>query len=424
MFNLHVPKKFQGTIGIATKEKQFEKETEANKSLGMSEMANGLTPEKNTVTETLLELEFFQELLGLKESFCITCNSNEKEVDFKKAIKQTLRYNLENIDFEESQETSKVIESIGFNCDMAKRLGERLVPEIQDPNILWQKIQSFIQVRLDAVVASHPEWSKNEQTFNVFNSKENQEKQYQSIIIPSQNPLNGNDESLKMLTDTVLGDPSTTETWYHATTFREAEEIMKNGFRVKKCLPNRNFSDGDGIYFTDSIKSAKQLFQHNAFIDFVVYPDIENMKKRTAAKLNQLKIVVLAFTYHKEEKNLLKKYEEHSIDLRDWRDPAIEERLKKVVTFFSKDPLPTCRPTIDEHGLPEDYFEHIEYIIGPHAPIISSSDEPHRNVSLNTSLTQLCIRCQGRKTFLKEEFEPLIQKEVFVLDVDRIMICK
>ncbi len=346
----------------------------ANQSLGKSSMACGSTPEKNIVTETL-DIEFFQELLGLKEDFFITCNWIKTEIEIKNAIKQTLRDNFKLINFEENQETSKVLESIGFDCHMATRLGEPFGPKIKDPNILWQKIQSFIQIRLDAIVASHPEWSKNEQTFNVFNSKENQEKQYQSILIPSKNPLNGNDESLKMLTDTALDDPSTTETWYHATTFREAEEIMKNGFRVKKCMANRNFSDGDGIYFTDSMTSAKQLFHHDAFTDHVVHPDIEFNKKNN----QQYKIVVLAFTYHKEKNNLLENYKKHSIDL---RDHATEERLKKIVSFFSKDPLPTRYPTIEEHGLHRDYVDTTEYIIGPHA-IISGANEPLKNVYVN-----------------------------------------
>jgi hypothetical protein len=374
-----------------------------------------LEPEKEILSESL-EIEFYQELLGLRKDFLITCNWNENEINFKTTIIQGLRYNLENIDFEESQETSKVLESIGFNCDMAKRLGERLVPEIQDPNILWQKVQSFIQVRLDALVASNPEWSKNPQTFDVFNSIENQEKQYQSILIPSQNGLNGNDESLMMLTETALGDPSTTETWYHATTVTEAEEILKHGFDFKDCMPNRNFSHRDGIYFTDSITSAKYLFQHNAFVDFVVYPDIDDKKKGTAAELNQLKIVVLAFSYHKEKNNVLEKYKKHSIDLRGL---AHEERLKKIVRFFSKHRLTTRSPTIETHGLHKDYANNTEYIIGPHAVLQKSS-----KVYVDRELTQLCVRCVGRRTYMKEEFETLIQKKVFVLDVDVNDFCK
>ena len=349
--------------------------------------------------------------------FYCSLNLTEKDLDFNIAIaiRQGLRYNLENIDFEESQETSKVLESIGFNCDMAKRLGERLVPEIQDPNVLWQKIQSFIQLRLDAVVPSHPEWSKNEQVFEVFNSKDNQEKQYQSILIPSLNGLNGNEDCLKTKIETPADDPPTTETWYHATTFREAEEIMKNGFRVKKCMPNRNFSDGDGIYLTDSITSAKELFHHNAFIDHVVYPDIEINKKNN----HQYKIAVLAFTYHKEENNLFEKYKIHSIDLQDY---AKEERLKKIVNFFSKDPLPTSHPTVEEHGLRSDYEDDIEYIIGPHVTI-SGPKNPLRNVYVNRSLTQLCVRFSGRKS-MKKDFESLIQKEVYILDMDGNDFCK
>jgi hypothetical protein len=371
-------------------------------------------PETEVMSGTL-ETEFFQSLLGLREDFFITWDLKEKDFDFKTAIIQALRYSLENIDFKEIQEINKILESVGFDCNMALMLSKTFGPEFQNPSILWQKVQSFIQMRLDAVVASNPEWSKNAQTFNVFNSIENQEKQYQSILIPSQNGLNGNEESLMMLTETALGDPSTTETWYHATTVTEAEEILKHGFDFKDCMPNRNFSHRDGIYFTDSITSAKYLFQHNAFVDFVVYPDIVDKKKRTAAELNQLKVVVLAFSYHKEKNNVLEKYKKHSIGL---RDQAHEERLKKIVRFFSKHRLTTRSPTIEEHGLHKDYANNTEYIIGPHA-IISSS-----KVYVDRELTQLCVRCIGRRTYMKEDFENLIQKEVFVLDVDVNDFCK
>ena len=172
----------------------------------------------------------------------------------------------------------------------------------------------------------------------------------------------------------------------------------------------------DGIYFTDSIISAKQLFQHNAFVDFVVYPDIEAKKKRTAAELNQLKIVVLAFSYHKEKNNVLEKYKKHSIDLRGLTH---EERLKKIVRFFSKHRLTTRSPTIEEHGLHKDYANNTEYIIGPHAVLQKSS-----KVYVDRELTQLCVRCVGRRTYMKEDFETLIQKKVFVLDVDVNDFCK
>jgi hypothetical protein len=380
-----------------------------------------LEAEFDHIAETL-ETQFFQDLLGLREDFFISLNLTEKDLDFKIAIKQTLKNNFAEINFEENQETSQVLKSIGFDYCIATRLGKIFGHEIQDKNILWEKIQSFVQVRLDALVISNPEWSKNEQKFDVFNNNEKKNKQYQSVLIPSQKGSNGNDDFLKTKIETPVDDPSTTETWYHATTFREAEEIMKNGFSFRGCMKNRNFSHQDGIYFTDSITSAKQLFHHNAFKDCVVYPDTEYKKRRTPADLKQLKIVVLAFTYHKDENNLLRKYEEHSINLRDWKDPATEERLKKIVNYFSQHPLPTSQPTVETHGLHSEYEDDIEYIIGPHA-IISGPDDPFRNVYINGSLTQLCVRCVGRKS-MKKDFEILIQKEVYILDVDGSAFCK
>ena len=196
------------------------------------------------------------------------------------------------------------------------------------------------------------------------------------------------------------------QTWYHATTCKGAEEIMKCGFGSKNCLKNRNFSDQDGIYFTDSIASAKHLFQHNAFIDSVVFPDSENKERMPPAEQKQYQIVVLAF--NKKVNSLLEKYKNHSIDL---RHPAHEERLKKIVCFFSKDPLPTSNPTIEEHGLESNYKDEIEYIIGPHV-IISGPD-----VLVNRSVTQLCIRGVGKKRML-EDIEGCSKNEIYILDVD------
>ncbi len=368
-----------------------------------------------------IEAKFFQNLLGLREDFFVSWGWNEPELEFKTAIKQNLKDNFVHINFEENPETSIVLETIGFDGDMARKLAKQIGRKIQDPNTLWQKIQSFIEMRLGALVVSHPEWSKKEQNFAIYNSKEQTMKQYQSILIPTLKGITGSNESLRLMTETALDDPSTTETWYHATTFREAEEIMKNGFPFTGCMPNRNFSHRDGIYFTDSITTAMQLFHHNSIIDPVVYPDIEYKRKRTAAEQTQLKIVVLAFTYHKEEKNLFEKYKENSIDL---TDQSSEERLKKLVSFFSKDPLPTCSPTIEEHGLESNYQSDIEYIIGPHAQILSFSDEPLGNVYVNRSLTHLCIRCIGKRPMMKIEFESLLQKEVFVVDLEANEFCK
>ncbi len=122
----------------------------------------------------------------------------------------------------------------------------------------------------------------------------------------------------------------------------------------------------------------------------------------------------MAFTYHKKKNNLLEHYKKHSIDLRDYAD---EERLKKVVRFFHKHPLPTIDPTVEEHGLDSNYEEAIEYIIGPHAVVSNAG------LYINREITQLCIRCVGR-TSMKNKFEELIQKKVFVLDLDAKDICK
>jgi hypothetical protein len=360
----------------------------------------------------ILESGMLKELLGLGESFLASLEESWKEdkVDIKTAIQQTLRENFANADFEEMPKTNVVLESIGFGSATARWLAKLLGDQIKDEDFFLEKVQHFIQVRLDALVASLPEWLKTEKSFEVENSKEKKKKQYNSILIPFKNGLAGDsNEDLKLLLKKPLAsDPSKTVTWYHATNFKEAQEILKNGFSFRRCLKNRNFSHMDGIYFTDSIQLAKKLFLHNAINDYAVYFNIECNKQQKKKQTNQ--IVVLAFTYDKEENNLLENYKEHSIDLMRRKS---EGRLKKIVTFFSQDPLSTNYPTMDEHGLNDDYEHDIEYIIGPHSTI----DLMTNDVYINRDLTQLCVRCVGRIN-MKMDFENLIRKEVFVVTVD------
>ncbi len=345
--------------------------------------------------------EFF---IGLKE------DREEEKIDIRTLILQTLRKKFANVDVKVNTKSDVVLEMIGFEPTMASRISKVVGEEIQDPNSLWQKIQDIIQVKLDALVASLPDWSKNEKTFEVHNNRENIKKQYRSKFHETQDEVNGNDDSLTLLTDKLPGHQSGTETWYHATNFKEAEEILKNGFDFTRCLKNRNFSHMDGVYFTETIESAKQLFLINAR-DFAVSFDVECEPNNSAENI-QMKIAVIAVSYNKETNNVRKKYRQNSIDL---RENAAEDRLKRIVRFFYLHPLPTNYPTIKTHGLNCNYREEVEYIIGPHATVIPLPNNPP--VSVNRDLTQLCVRCHGR-TQMKADFENCIQKEVFVVNVD------
>ena len=121
----------------------------------------------------ILESGILKELLGLGESFLASLEESWKEdnkVDIKTAIQQTLRENFAKADFEEMPKTNVVLESIGFESATARWLAKLLGDQIQDEDLFLEKVQHFIQVRLDAVVASLPEWLKTEKSFEVEKS--------------------------------------------------------------------------------------------------------------------------------------------------------------------------------------------------------------------------------------------------------------
>jgi hypothetical protein len=374
---------------------------------------NFFQTEKNLLTnQEFLESEVIQKHLGLSKEFFTSLKENreDEKIDIRILILQTLRQTFADVDFKANTKSDVVLEMIGFEPTLASKISKVIGEEIQNPNSLWQKIKDIIQVKLGALVASLPDWSKNEQRFEVHNNRENIKKQYRSKFHNTQDEVNGNDELLQLLTDKMPNHQSETETWYHATNFKEAEEILKNGFDFTRCLKNRNFSHMDGVYFTETIESAKQLFLINAR-DFAVSFDVE-CEPNNSTQNNQMKIAVIAVSYNKETNNLRKKYKQHSIDL---RENVAEDRLKRIVRFFYLHPLPTNYPTIKTHGLNCNYREEIEYIIGPHATVIPLPNNPP--VYVDRDLTQLCVRCHGR-TQMKSDFENFIQKEVFVVNVD------
>jgi hypothetical protein len=138
--------------------------------------------------------------------------------------------------------------------------------------------------------------------------------------------------------------------------------------------------------------------------------EFELNKKKT-----QNQIVVLAFTYDKEQSDLLEKYEKQSINL---TSPESEDRLKKIVHFFSQNPLPTKKPTIDKHGLAKDYTTDIEYIRGPHCSFVPIYKKNIDNIYTKNDLIQLCVRCVGTSQLLLD-LEEHIQEEFFVVNVDK-----
>jgi hypothetical protein len=355
-----------------------------------------------------LESGIFNGLLGLVPEFFINLEESwkEEEISINNAILENLRKNFDQVDFSKSKTTDLVLASIGFESDTASWLSNILGSEIEDPNIIWEKIQDFIQMRLDALVDSLPDWTKASMEFTILTDDQTN-KAFTSKILSSQEVLHGDEDELKL----AVNDPSADKLtqpgiWYHATNFEEACEILKNGFDFRTAMKNKNFSHGDGFYFTDSPKAATKLFLHNAIKEFgTPFSKVKNINGE-----HQHKIFVLAFNNN----DLLEDYKNQSIDLTSLES---EERLRRIVHFFSQKRLPTKKPTIEKHGLAENYRTDIEYIRGPHSTFIPIHKKNIENIYTNRGLIQLCVRCVGTERML-QDLKENIQEEVLVIDVD------
>jgi hypothetical protein len=127
-------------------------------------------------------------------------------------------------------------------------------------------------------------------------------------------------------------------------------------------------------------------------------------------------MVVLTYKYNKDDNDLLEKYIQQSIDL---TDPSAEDRLKRIVLFFSKHNKPHIfsTPLRDfEDGLAQNYQKEIEYIIGPHARFDPPKTKTVDSIRIDTKLQQLCIRCNWVDQ-LKTDFHLTLQTEVQVLHI-------
>jgi hypothetical protein len=159
------------------------------------------------------------------------------------------------------------------------------------------------------------------------------------------------------------------------------------------------------------MKSAKKLFLFNAYYDPSTYFDTECIETS-----KEKKIVMLTFKYNKDHNDLLQKYIQKSIDL---TDPSEEDRLKKIVLFFSKQTRPIAHipPSENlEEGLSENYEEEIEYIIGPHARFDPPREKTFDSIKIDKKLQQLCVRCYVVKK-MKNDFKLTLQAEVKVLHI-------
>jgi hypothetical protein len=125
-------------------------------------------------------------------------------------------------------------------------------------------------------------------------------------------------------------------------------------------------------------------------------------------------IAVLAFKYNKDDNDLLEKYIQESIDL---KDSSTEDRLKKIVLFFAKQTQPIAHIRPSENlgdGLERNYKRDIQYIIGPHARFVPPREKTLDYIKIDRKLLQLCVRCDSVDR-MKDDLEMTLQRQVAIL---------
>ncbi len=150
-----------------------------------------------------------------------------------------LRHDYANVSFKENPTANLVLESIGFDQVMAQYLENLIGEDVLNRGIGWEKIQNFVQVRMDSLVASLPEWMRNEKTFQVRNNIEKAEKSFKSVLIGGNKNKGDTEVSSSSSADKLLDEEKRQKiTWYHATNSTTAIDIMENGISVSSffCL--------------------------------------------------------------------------------------------------------------------------------------------------------------------------------------------
>ncbi len=107
----------------------------------------------------------------------------------------------------------------------------------------------------------------------------------------------------------------------------------------------KDYNHKDGFYLTKTLDMAKALFAFEISLFPSILFDIHERKK----------FVVLMFKYDADESSdLLKKYERNCINL---VEPSIDhERIRKIVKYFSRNPIPGTNFAALFHGDSASYF--------------------------------------------------------------------
>ena len=223
------------------------------------------------------------------------------------------------------------------------------------------------------------------------------------ILKPSNSEKNSYDTDEQEKNDQV----EKTLFWYHGTNQKNADEIIANGIDLMKTKGNGNYSRGHGFYLTENLSLA-------IYFAFKKFPLPGGNCPNT--------IAIVVFTFEEKE-DPIAIYKQLGIDLRIKTEPN-EDRLRKIVTYFSNGADPTV-PNMKDHGLDPNYADHIEprkmmqFICGPYSSFEGHGGKrTYKNVVIQWGYNQLCLSAEP----IKQDFERRICTDW--LQVKRDQICK
>ncbi len=339
-----------------------------------------------------LSLEFYEKLkkcLEEEEEF------EDEPCSLKEILLQQMYYKFKFCS-ENHMTNRMVLETVGFDSQFAKDFSIHIEDDPLDMS-LWDWIRHFVVSTLDRLLIKCLHWPTDGKPLSVVRhygslgdeSPSERRKEFKRI---DNSDLKGDfpDNLLLKLAEEIEEHEKSVRFWFHGTCQEFADDIITNGIDLDKGKEFGNYSHKDGFYLTDDLGLAIRA-AHKKYC-------IPNKKNKYITKDM---IVIIVFTYVEESKaNPLKTRIQSAIDL---TARSQEERLKKIVHYFSGGTKPRSETNVKEHGLGFDYKKKVQYIIGPYTYFREDKREA-KDVKINWKLKQLCLRREE----IKDDFELLL----------------
>ncbi len=323
---------------------------------------------------------------------------------------------------EESMQMKMILEKVGFDSQFAEDFSNHIQADPLDMS-LWDWIHHFVVSTLDHLWMKCTEWEDGkpvtvERCYRGYGENARKKEFVKKDI--TENLKEGSAKNLLIILAEKIGckNLDDIEFWYHGTTPAYANAIIWWGITLTQGKEFGNYSNNDGFYLTDDLNFAMRT----TFQKYCI-PGFSNNYT------SQKEISVLVFAFEKKEtENLFplkmprpaepksnpeRKEIEIGIDLRRQKgaskelEKEKEERLRKVVHFFSHGAQPETEATFKKNnGLEPSYRDFIQFIVGPYTHN-KGAEKKKDDIQIDWELTQLCLRKEEIKAKFEEIMNPV-----------------